>query len=216
MLSNSTTTNRRPHRSQRPEQVELRGYLENQLNLGFQPRYMISYHFRSPEETCWRGKEQPNAIATQARHRPRTSTWNQVGSYHYYQKRRNNPDLASTDNEHIKNLLIRRHFGHQRLDQWNKTKLPPMLFFLERGMGVQLHGHLLIPQPLPEFDAHQSLAAEWKGYLPQHAKCLSRQRPADVRPVTDAAGIMGYLCKETSSGHVSLDFIASNLIKPAS
>ncbi|MCP9818380.1 hypothetical protein KBZ18_02595 [Synechococcus sp. Cruz-9H2] len=216
MTSPSTSFQRPPRSTPNQEQAQLRQFLEELLRAGFNPKYMVSYHPRSPEETGWHGKGQPAATSASSRHRPTISAWNQVGSYEYYKRRRNDVDCMTTDNQHIRNLVMRRHYGIQRLNQDWREAPPPMLFFMEQGIGVQQHVHLLLPQPLPQFDSAQSLTAEWKLYMTKHAKCLSRQRPPHVCSVTDAAGVMGYLTKETSSERLVLDVTASNFLSPAS
>ena len=171
---------------------------------------MISFHYRSPEETGWRGSNQPSTTSSATRHRPQSSTWNQVSSYTYYTQRRNDFDSASSDNKHLRSLIARRHFGCKRLDRADQQT--PLLFFLERGIGTQLHGHLLIPQPLPGYDNVNALTTDWKGYISTHAKCLSRQRPAHVLQTLEAPAIIGYLTKETRLENLSLDVMASNFL----
>jgi hypothetical protein len=194
--------------SKKRVQIDLRTFLQRQKQLGFHPKYMVSFHYRSPEETGWRGEGQPSAITTASRHKPRASVWNQVNSYNYYDKRRNDIDSVSNDNKHIRSLIVRRHFGLQRLDKLNQQT--PLLFFVERGIGTQLHCHLLIPKPLVAFDDVNALSTDWKGHITSHAKCISRQRPPHVLEISDGPEVYIYLTKETCIDHLSLDFMASN------
>ncbi|QPN56990.1 hypothetical protein I1E95_02080 [Synechococcus sp. CBW1107] len=138
-----------------------------------------------------------------------------MGSYNYYKRRRSDIDSMSTDNQHMRSLIIRRHYGIQRLNQAWRSAPPPMLFFVEEGKDVQLHGHLLLPKPLGKYDSVECMTAEWKLYMTKHAKCLSRQRPPHVCSVTDAVGLIGYLTKETSSQRMALDVMASNFVSPS-
>lgn len=216
MTSASTNFSPPPRCTPNQEQAQLRQFLDEQLRAGFSPKYMVSYHHRSSEETGWHGKGQPAATSASSRHRPTISAWNQVGSYEYYKRRRNDIDCMSTDNQHLRNLIMRRHYGIQRLNQEWREAPPPMLFFVEQGKGVQLHGHLLIQQPMPQYDSVECLTAEWKLYMTKHAKCLSRQRPPHLSPVTDAVGLIGYLTKETSPERMALDVMASNFVSPKS
>lgn len=51
MTSTSANFSPPPHHSHNQEQAQLRQFLEEQLRAGFCPKYMVSYHHRSPEET---------------------------------------------------------------------------------------------------------------------------------------------------------------------
>lgn len=194
--------------SKKRVQMDVRAFLQQQKRLGFHPKYMVSFHYRSPEETGWRGEGQPSAITTASRHKPRASVWNQINSYNYYDKRRNDFDSVSIDNKHIRSLIVRRHFGLQRLDKPNQQT--PLLFFLERGIGTQLHAHLLIPKPIAAFDDVNALTTDWKGHITSHAKCISRQRPPHVLEISDETLAYSYLTKETCIDNLSLDVMASN------
>lgn len=191
-------------------QQELLVYLYQQLEYGFKPSYLITYHYRAPHETQWQNRHPGRTSVSSKGRIQRPSLWQTVntGSDRYYQQRRNNASPCSKDNQHLRSLIVRRHFGVQRLDAANI----PMLFFQERGHGEQLHGHLLITQPTQAFDSVQLLTADWHGYLTNHAKCLSRQKKPHVQPITCARGIMRYLVKETDQTHLSLDVEASKLV----
>lgn len=99
-------------------------------------------------------------------------------------------------------------FGLQRLDKLDQQT--PLLFFLERGIGTQLHAHLLIPKPIAAFDDINALSNDWKGHITSHAKCISRQRPPHIREISDETLAYSYLTKETCIDHLSLDVMASN------
>ncbi len=199
-------------RNQSAERLEIDKFLDRQVQLGFQPKYMVSFHYRSLDETLGSGTSLPAALTSMTRHTPKTSAWNQVGSYNYYCKHRNDPDSVSRDNQHIRNLILQRHYGIKHLK--SSGHQVSLLFFLEYGIGVQLHCHLLIPQPLPEFDDDRALAKDWKRYITSHAKCLSRQREPHVRLIDKPTVSLSYVTKETCPGHLSLDFMASIFPEP--
>jgi hypothetical protein len=87
-----------------------------------------------------------------------------------------------------------------------------MIFFLEHGYGLQLHGHLLLPEPHAPYNSVEALTNEWHGYLYKHSNCLSKVRQPHVIKVTDPVGVLNYLTKEVTANNSVVDFEASIFI----
>ncbi len=200
-----------PRRGSNRAQVTVENYLLGQLRLGFRPSYLITYHFLSPEETVPKGSGIASSSAPRNRRSTSNSVWNQTSPSNSCSRWQNDHALCSKNNRHLRNLIRRRHFGVTRLNRPAAEKYP-MLFFLERGHGLQLHGHLLLPEPHAPYKSVEALTKEWHGYLYRHSNCLSKVRLPHVTMVTDPVGVLDYLTKEVTANNSVVDFEASIFI----
>ncbi|MCP9916243.1 hypothetical protein [Cyanobium sp. ATX 6F1] len=207
-----------------PQRQATRDYLQSYLVDGYQPRYLVTLHYRSPADANWGSN-------------PAASTWQQTPAYNYYTRRRNDYDAVSQDATHLRNLLLARYYHvptprHlRRLASRNRAAghppQPLVLVFHELGsLRTQYHSHLLLPHPPGTDHTAGSLTRDLNHHLPARAKCLS-WRGIHVRGIAGgtaactAADLVGvlehptaafsvdYLTKETTGQHFSFDPVAS-------
>jgi hypothetical protein len=167
-------------------------FVLNQINSGFNPKFMITYHYRHPTEHGWRVIENVSTFNSKWGFKSNKSLWNEVPSYNYYEKRRACEDSTIKDASQVKNVIL---------------KYPPMLFFHEMGRTkLQYHTHLLIPELPTKFNSKDVLEDEWNGYVKRSRKCFSRWKKIHVKEITNPYLIANYLVKEASVHQHSLDY----------
>lgn len=105
---------------------------------------MLTFHYRNPAVTGWGNKKQLHN-----------------GSINGMTKLRNDSIHVSKDAKHIRNLLLRSIWGVKRLDLRNSAKVA-MIFFHEKGQGIQYHTHLLIGKTPPPYLTVESIETVWK------------------------------------------------------
>lgn len=182
-------------------------FVLNQINGGFNPRFMITYHYRHPTEHGWRVLENVGTSNSQWGFKSNKSLWNEVPSYNYYEKRRACEDSTIKDASQVKNVILKYFWGIKRPSQTWKYKYPPMLFFHEMGRTkLQYHTHLLIPELPAKFNSKDILEDEWNGYVKRSRKCFSRWKSIHVKEITNPYLIANYLVKEVSLHRHSLDY----------
>ena len=175
--------------------------LRQQLGRGADFYWMITFHYRNPTVRGW-SKEKSSHLL-------------QSGSVSGLTRLRNDYIQVSKDAEHIRNLLLKEIWGIKRLNK-KRTDGPVMIFFHEKGAGLQYHTHLLISQTPQPYLSVESLENLWKNRIMPRAKCLSRTNSVDIRAVQSITGAFGYLTKEISSRDNVIDYEASCLIKTPS
>ena len=100
-------------------------YLNNQVELGFKPKWMVTYHLKHPREFLKPLKETNNQFGHRDTYGYKYSShlWNQVGYDNYMHNRRNDYDLVSKENNHIKNLINKYLYGIKRFNKnYNLTQ----------------------------------------------------------------------------------------------
>ena len=84
--------------------IEMMLYLKNQVELGFQPFCMVTYHLKHPREYLKPLKETNNQFGHKDTYGYRFSSnlWNQVRYDNYMHNRRNDYDLVVKENNFVK------------------------------------------------------------------------------------------------------------------
>ena len=200
-------------------------FLYQQLELGFQPQWMITYHLKHPSErvknvpemyqvkgkmprTRWGRK-----IIDEGEYNPQSSLWDGCAYYNYYDNRRNDEFETETDNRQIKNLMLKYLYGIKRLNQTWKPNFPKnMLFIMEKGKAkLQYHIHLLLPKVREELNTKPQILRVLNSNRDK-ARCLSSWKSIDVKEIDKPYKSVSYLNKETTGTHCSLDFSNSILL----
>jgi len=183
--------------------IETLLYLNNQLDLGVEPKWIVSFHYQHPVEHCKHLKETDKPFGFGDRY-----GFNQLCSdayYKYWSKKRNDEDQVYKDASQIRNNVLKLLYGIKRLNQTWKYNFPNLLFFHETGKTkLQYHTHLLLPQP-KKYDTYEELYDVFNTTIRKQRMCFSKWKRIDITPVIDKYNIVGYLNKETTSKHISLD-----------
>lgn len=181
--------------------------LKAQIRRGFQPDWLITFHYASPIERGWNGRCTgiPRPITAPSLYAQPTRTG--------IARARNDFFQVSRDARHIRNLLRRAIWGVKRQEQVDESETP-MIFFHEKGMmNIQYHTHLLLGSTPPEFKTIESIEAVWNGYVLPRAQCLSRTNSVDVRAAETPMRACGYLTKELRFRQEVVDYEASCLFR---
>lgn len=147
--------------------------LRQQGQRGFKPMFMITYHYANPLHRGWRAKGKQNGKSS---HSLLSRTSNGIT------QNRNCSIQVSKDAYHIRNLLLRTYWGVKRLEKHGDSTTP-MIFFHEKGQGLQYHTHILINALPSPFTSIEAVVDEWNREIVPHAQCLSRSNTVHVRVV---------------------------------
>ena len=112
--------------------IETLRYLNKQIQYGFQPKYLVSFHYRHPSERYTAKKETKNLLGWKDRYgmNNRNSLWGEIPQYNYYDKRRNDYDLIVEDTNQIRSVIARHLYGINKINHLDKY---PTMFFHELG-----------------------------------------------------------------------------------
>ena len=189
-------------------------YLQEQLELGFDPKWLITYHYFTPEELLKVLRETENDHGFRDRYESK-NLWNQVARDKWIKRRREELDWIIKDTSQIKNLELKHIYGVSRLNNLDKYNIPPMLFFHEKGkVNLQFHTHQLMSHVPEEFNDQEVLEHLFNKKFRKKRKCFSMWKKIDVTKVYEPKGIIDYLVKETNINHLSLDHENSRVIHP--
>ena len=197
--------------------IEVLLYLQKQLLLGVEPKYMVSMHYQHPVEHTKPLKETDKPLGFGDRYGFKTirDIWKEVPLYKYWEKKRNEEEQVIKDTKKVKCRILKKLYGIKRLNRPDKYYVPNLLFFHERGKTkLQYHTHILLTGKNLLTNDTNELLDICHTSIRQETKCLSRWKHIDVKPVETPYNVMGYLNKETHSSHISFDFINSNPIVP--
>ena len=176
-------------------QAETQRYLISQLDLGFSPKWFITYHLFNPSQNGI-GKKQ--------------SVWKSIPHYEYYENRRNDYDAIVEDTSQIKNIILKYLYDIKRLNQDWKYDFPNLFFFHEKGKAkTQYHTHLLMPEC--KYENKELLEFIWNNKLRKKRKCFSKYR-IHIREIDNPTLALQYVNKETCMKHNSLDYQNSHFI----
>ena len=192
-------------------------YLQEQLELGFDPKWLVTYHYFNPHELMRFMKETNNEHGFRDRYgiRSNKNLWNQVARDKWIQRRRKELDWIVKDTNQIKNVELKEIYGVKRLNRLDRYKIPPMLFFHELGkVNLQFHSHQLMGQVPEEFNDQEVLEHLFNEGFRKKRKCFSMWKKIDVRKIYEPKGLVDYLVKETNVRHLSLDPENSIVINP--
>lgn len=108
---------------------------------------------------------------------------------------------------HFRNVLLKRVWGYNRIQQTTVAVAPQLFFSHERSTEAnRFHTHLLIPQPPAPQDSVPALSHEFNGHFRSSIRAIERDRTIDVKPVSERVGVMSYIVKQASSNYCPLDF----------
>ena len=192
-------------------------YLQEQLELGFDPKWLITYHYFTPEELLKAMKETNNDYGLRDRYgfNSNKNLWNQVARDKWIKRRREELDWIIKDTSQIKNVELKHIYGISRLNRLDKYDIPPMLFFHELGkVKLQYHTHQLMSHVPEEFNDQKVLDHLFNNVIRKERKCFSKWKKIDVRKVYEPKGLSSYLVKETNIKHLSPDLENSLIIHP--
>ena len=197
--------------------IETLRYLNKQIQNGFQPKYLVSFHYRHPSERYTAKKETKNLLGWKDRYgmNNRNSLWGEIPQYNYYDKRRNDYDLIVEDTNQIRRVIARHLYGINKINHLDKY--PTMFFFHELGKSkLSYHSHLLLPKQNERNELYQlkindleRLTDEFNITIKYKRKCFSSWKSIHIREVDDPYKAVSYLNKETSQDHYSLDYTNS-------
>ena len=196
--------------------IQLLQYLHNQVDLGFTPKMMITYHLKHPTERCRARRETNKPLGFQNRigFTAGGSLWNQVGYDNYINSRRNDEFDTAADNGAVKNLILKYLYGIKRPNQPWKYKTPPLFVVMEKGkVKLQYHIHMLLPEDGLILDSLDDVADVLNTSVKERARCLSKWKRIDVKQIDHPKEAVSYLVKETNWNACSFDFVNSNLLK---
>ena len=194
--------------------ISLLNYLYNQIDMGFNPKYLITLHYQNSADYCRPIRETNNTLGFRDRYGFKASTpiWNSVAWDKFVDSCRNDIDLTMKNASQIRNLILKLVYGVKRLNRPDKYRIPNLYFFHEKGkVKLQFHTHIL----LPECDfSTEELHDLFNTSILERCKCIARWKKIDVTDVNknEVYDVMGYLNKETNSKHIPLDPWNSNPI----
>jgi len=191
-------------------------YLHNQIDLGFDPKWMVSFHYHHPVEqgTLIKETDKPYGFGDRYWFKTKRDIWKEVPYYNYLVKRRNTEDWLYNDASQIRNAILKELYGIKRLNQTWKYEFPNLFFFHEKGKTkLQYHTHLLLPDKNLRYNSKDELEDIFNNSIKKKRKCFSNWK-VDITEVNSSRGVIGYLNKETCFTHLSLDPYNSNPIIP--
>ena len=117
-------------------QTETELFLNNQIELGFKPKWFITFHYHHPAEKCWKviEKYKPLGYGNRIGFKTRNGLWNEVEYYNSLERKRNDYDCLVEDTSQIKNVMLKYLYGINRLNQEWKHEFPNLFFFHEKGL----------------------------------------------------------------------------------
>lgn len=120
---------------------------------------------------------------------------------------------VSLATRHFRNVLLKRVWGYNCIQQTRVAAAPPLVFSHERSTEAnRFHTHLLIPQPRAPHDSLPALSHELNGHFRISVRAVERDRTIDVKPVSEPVGVMSYIVKQASSNYCPLDFELSGFL----
>jgi hypothetical protein len=190
-------------------QNETELFLNNQISLGFKPKWFITFHYHHPAEKCWKVIEdyKPLNFGNRVGFKCRDGFWNEVEYYNSLEKKRNDFDCIIDDASQIKNVMLKYLYGIKRLNQEWKYEFPNLFFFHEKGkVKLQYHTHLLIPEKNCKYSTKEDLHYALNTIIRKKRKCFSKWKTIHVREVDNPYLALSYVNKETCKEHNSLDY----------
>ena len=199
------------------EQFETELFLDNQLKLGFKPKWFITYHYHHPSETVRQIRETNNPFGFQDRigFKAYGDMWNQVSSYNNMERKRNSFDSLIEDTSQIKNCILKYLYGINRLNQEWKYEFPNLFFFHEKGkVKLQYHTHLLITEKNCKFNSIEDLYDVFNNSIRKRRRCFSKWKQIHIREIDNPKLALSYVNKQTAMEYNSLDYENSIFILP--
>ena len=189
-------------------QYETSQYLMEQERLGFNPKYLVTFHYYHPDEN--RNKVM---ILKDGKTTFKEQLWKESQKDKFIRQRRLDVDALIEDTSQIRNVILKELYGIKRLNQGYKYEFPNTLFFYERGKShIKFHSHLLLPSKNLKYDDLQSLEFVFDTKIRKSRKCFSKWKKIHIEEVKNVRGCLSYLNKETNSSNYSIDYQNSNPI----
>jgi hypothetical protein len=180
--------------------------LRQQGQRGFKPTYMLTYHYANPLQRGWGATGRQNG---KGGHSLLSRSSNGIT------RMRNCSIQISADACHIRNLMLRTYWDVKDFRKHDESTTP-MIFFHEKGQGLQYHTHILINALPSPFTSIEAVVDAWNREITPRAQCLSRSNSVHVRVVDSSTRAFHYLVKELNPGSSTIDYEASCLIKTPS
>ena len=194
--------------------IETLLFLNKQIELGFEPSYMVTFHYKHPSERYSAKKQTNNELGWKDRYGICTDQflWKEIPKYKYYDRRRNDYDLIVEDTFQIRNVIAKELYGIKRINHLDKY--PPIFWFHELGkVKLQYHTHLLIPKFNIRNNKFNLIPAnkgeleyEFNNTIRSKRKCFSAWKHIHVEEIDNPYDAVSYLNKETTKEHSSLDY----------
>ena len=189
-------------------QYETAQYLMEQEALGFNPAYLVTFHYYHPDEN----KSQDNLLKD-GKTTFKGNLWKESPKDKFIRHRRLNVDDLIKDTGQIRNVILKELYGIKRLNQTWK-KFPNTLFFYERGNStLKFHTHLLLPKENLKYDNLHLLHFIFNQKIRKKRKCFSTWKEINIQEVSNVRGALSYCNKETTSNDYSIDYKNSNPLK---
>ena len=190
-------------------QYETSQYLMEQERLGFNPKYLVTFHYYHPDEnrkkviTLKDSKTTFNEVL-----------WKESNKDKFIRQRRLDVDALIEDTGQIRNVILKELYGIKRLDQGWKYEFPNTLYFYERGKShIKFHTHLLLPSKNLKYDSLEQLEFVFNNKIRHKRKCFSNWKRIHIEEVNNVRGALSYCNKETNTSDYSIDYQNSNPIK---
>ena len=201
---------------------ETLGMLYHQLEYGFIPRWLITYHYFHPYERVMPMKETNRPLGYKDRINYITGgdLWKQVGRDKAMMRKRKSYTSLSKDSIEIQKVILQYLFDIKHPNKYWKYKLPPLFFFHEKGSkkkrndNFTYHTHLILPELKDQYNNEETLKDIFSTSIRKRRKCFSMWKEIDVVDVYDPEGCVDYIVKETNHQHSAFDFMASLIIHP--
>jgi hypothetical protein len=184
-------------------------FLKEQGWRGFQPEWMISFHYANGLERGWNTARRAHNTGN-ARSGSAPLLLNQPTSSGIT-RARNDFFKVSKDAQHIRNLIRKGIWNVNRFDRVDESTTPMIFFHEKGGQNVQYHTHLLLGKTPDNFKTIESIEQFWQDYVMPRAKCISRTNSTHVRVADSHLRAIGYLTKELSFRRDVVDYEASCL-----
>ena len=198
------------------------GMLYHQLECGFIPRWVVTYHYTHPYERVRAIKETNKPLGHKDRIGYKTGgdMWKQVERDRRMIRKRKSITSVSKDSIEIQKVILQYLYDIKHPNKYWKYKLPPLFFFHEKGKketendNFTYHTHLTLPDVKEEYNEHATLKDIFSTSIRKRRKCFSHWKDIDVTKIYEPKGAIDYVTKETNSMHTSFDFMASLIIHP--
>ena len=197
-------------------QYETAQYLMEQEALGFNPAYLVTFHYYHPDEN----KSQDNLLKD-GKTTFKGNLWKESPKDKFIRQRRLNVDDLIEDTGQIRNVILKELYGVKRLNKEYKYEIPYMLFFYEKGKSkVKYHTHLLLSYTAYfksgawRRSSLETLEEVFNNRIRPKRKCFSNWKNIHIEKINDVRGALSYCNKETTSSNYSIDYQNSNLVTP--
>jgi len=189
-------------------QYETAQYLMDQERLGFNPKYLVTFHYYNPDENRKRVLTLKDNKKTYTE-----NLWKESSKDKFIRKRRLDPDSLVEDTKQIRNVILKELYGIKRLNQTWKYEFPNTLYFHERGKSlIKFHTHLFLPSKNLKYDNLQSLEFVFNNRIRKSRKCFSNWKKIHIEEVKNIRSALSYCNKETNISEYSVDYQNSNPI----